>query len=61
MIPVAIWYEYHTSVFAVQYQKLFANPCKQRQWALLDQVTLLKYPLHEVAGWCMNDPLKILA
>ena len=42
-----------------KYQKLFANPCKQRQWALLDQVTLLKYPSHEVAGWCMNDALKI--
>ena len=42
------------NVFAAQYQKPFADPCKQCQWALLDQVTLLKYPSHEVAGWCMN-------
>ena len=31
-----------------QYQKLFADPRTQHQQALLNQVTLLVYLLHEV-------------
>ena len=53
-----IWF-YTVNVCAAQYQKLFANPYKQHQRAFLDQVTWLKYPSHEVAEWCMNDPSEI--